>query len=253
MSATRTEIRIKREPELFGQTVVLIGGSSGIGLETARRASAEGAKVILTGRSPERLRRAATELDAFSTAAFDATDFKLLESFFQDLAAPVDHVLVTGPGPYYAALADFDFERVRHDIEAHLLLPLQVARNATDKVRPGGTLLFMGGTGGRKVTKGFALISALTAAMPAMAKNLALELAPIRVNVIAAGFVDTPLSAELLGDQLENRRDQLRNTLPIGRVVGPADVAALAVHIMTNTALTGATYDIDGGQQLVAA
>ena len=111
----------------------------------------------------------------------------------------------------------------------------------------------MGGTGGRKVTKGFALISALTAAMPAMAKNLALELAPIRVNVIAAGFVDTPLSAELLGDQLENRRDQLRNTLPIGRVVGPADVAALAVHIMTNTALTGATYDIDGGQQLVAA
>jgi len=111
----------------------------------------------------------------------------------------------------------------------------------------------MGGTGGRKVTKGFALISAWTAATPAMAKNLALELAPIRVNVIAAGFVDTPLSAELLGDQLENRRNQLSNTLPVGRVVGPADVAALAVHIMTNTALTGATYDIDGGQQLVAA
>jgi len=150
-------------------------------------------------------------------------------------------------------MADFDFERARRDIEAHLLLPLQVARNAVNRVRPGGTLLFMGGTGGRKVTKGFALISALTAATPAMAKNLALELAPIRVNVIAAGFVDTPLSAELLGDQLENRRNQLRNTLPVGRVVGPADVAALAVHIMTNTALTGATYDIDGEQQLVAA
>ena len=75
----------------------------------------------------------------------------------------------------------------------------------------------------------------------------------MRVNLIAAGFVDTPLSAELLGDQLEERRNQLRTTLPIGRVVGPADVAALAVHIMTNTALTGATYDIDGGQQFVAA
>ena len=99
MNAARTEVRIQREPELLGQTVVLIGGSSGIGLETARRARAEGAKVILTGRSPERLRRAATELDAFSTAAFDATDFKLLERFFEDLAAPVDHVLVTGPGP----------------------------------------------------------------------------------------------------------------------------------------------------------
>jgi len=111
----------------------------------------------------------------------------------------------------------------------------------------------LGGTVGRKVSTGFALISALTAALPAMTKNLALELAPIRVNVIAAGFVDTPLSARLLGDELEKRRDQLRSTLPIRRVVGPEDIAALAVHIMTNTALTGATYDIDGGQQLVAA
>ena len=110
----------------------------------------------------------------------------------------------------------------------------------------------MGGTGGRRAAAGFALMSALTAAKPAMMQNLALELAPVRVNLIGAGFVDTPLSASLLGDELENRRNQLRATLPIRRVVGPADVAALAVHIMTNTALTGATYDIDGGQQLVA-
>jgi NAD(P)-dependent dehydrogenase (short-subunit alcohol dehydrogenase family) len=77
------------------------------------------------------------------------------------------------------------------------------------------------------------------------------ENAPIRVNLIAAGFVDTPLLASLLGDQLENRRNQLRSTLPIRRVAGPADIAALAVHLMTNTVVTGATYDIDGGQQLV--
>ena len=88
--------------------------------------------------------------------------------------------------------------------------------------------------------------------MPALTRNLALELAPVRVNLIAAGFVDTPLSASLLGDQLDARREQLRTTLPIGRVVGPADIAALAVHLMTNTAVTGATYDIDGGQQLVS-
>jgi NAD(P)-dependent dehydrogenase (short-subunit alcohol dehydrogenase family) len=111
----------------------------------------------------------------------------------------------------------------------------------------------MGGTGGRRAAAGFALISALTAAKPAMTKNLALELAPVRVNAIAAGFVDTPLSASLLGDQLDKRREQLRTTLPIRRVVGPADIAALAVHLMINTAITGATYDIDGGQQLVAA
>ena len=91
----------------------------------------------------------------------------------------------------------------------------------------------------------------MTAAMPALVANLALEIAPIRVNLLAAGFVDTPLSASLLGDQLEARREELRSTLPIRRVVGPRDIAALAVHVMENDALTGATYDIDSGQQLV--
>jgi len=253
MGTATTKSFSQREMGLLGQTVIVIGGSSGIGLETARQARTQGADVLLTGRDRERLQRAATEVEAQSTAAFDATDFKLLDRFFDDLPAPVDHVFVTGPGPYYAALAAFDFEKARFDIEAHLLLPLQVARKATNKVRPGGTLLFMGGTGGRRTAKGLVLISALTAALPAMVRNLAVELAPVRVNLIAAGFVDTPLSAQLLGDELENRREQLRATLPIGRVVGPQDVAALAVHIMTNTALTGATYDIDGGQQLVAA
>ena len=161
-------------------------------------------------------------------------------------------MLVTGPGPYYAPLADLDRERAHHDFDAHLWLAVAVAQHAVGRVRPGGTLLFIGGTGGRGRGPGLALIAAGTAALPALIANLAVEVAPIRVNLIAAGFVDTPLSASLLGDDLEARRDQLRATLPIGRVVGPADIAALAVHLMTNTALTGATYDIDGGQQLVA-
>jgi len=221
-------LRFEREPELLGQTVVVIGGSAGIGLETARRARAEGAKLILTGRNPERLQGAASELDA------------------------IDHVMVTAGRPYYGRLLDMDFAEARRALDEHLLLALQVARHAAHKVRPGGTLLFVGGTGGRRPGIGLAIASTVTAALPALTANLALELAPVRVNLIAAGFVDTPLSAALLGDELENRRNQLRATLPIRRVVGPADVAALAVHIMTNTALTGATYDIDGGQQLVA-
>src|SRR5262245_6036242 len=236
---------------LRGQTVVVIGGSSGIGLETGRLARAEGAEVILTARDAERLGRVGRELGA-STAAFDATDFEQLERFFLDLRKPIDHVLVTGPGPYYAPLAEFDLEKARRDVDAHLFLPLQVARNAVGKVRAGGTLLFMGGTGARRAAPGLSFIAALGGGLPAMTKNLALELAPVRVNLIAAGFVDTPLSAAILGDQLDTRREQLRTTLPIRRVVGPADIAALAVHLMTNTAVTGATFDIDGGQQLVA-
>src|SRR5262249_10347829 len=169
-------------PPLAGQTVVVIGGTSGIGLETARRARAEGADVILTARDADRLRRVGTELGA-RTAAFDATDFERLGKFFDELSAPIDHGLVTGPGPYYAPRAECEFEKARRDVEAHLLLPLKVAQHASSEVRPGGTLLFMGG---RRSAPGLALISALTAAAPALTKNLALELAPIRVNLIAA-------------------------------------------------------------------
>jgi len=251
MSTPTSSALLQREPPLLGQTVVVIGGSAGIGLETARLAREEGAKLVLAARNPEPLQRAARELGAQHSAAFDATDFAQLERFFDQLPAGIDHVLLTGPGPYYAALAEFDFDKARRDVEAHLFLPMQVARMARKKVRAGGTLLFMGGTGGRHAAPGMALVGALTAAMPALTQNLAVEVAPVRVNLIAAGFVDTPLSASLLGNQIDARREQLRTMLPIGRVVGPADVAALAIHIMTNTALTGGTYDIDGGQQLV--
>ncbi|GIF98133.1 SDR family oxidoreductase [Catellatospora citrea] len=236
---------------LTGRTVVVIGGSAGIGLETARLARAEGADVILTGRDPQRLERAAAELGTQRSAAFDATDPAALERFFQELPGPVDHVMITAGRPYYGLLADMDVEQARRSFDEHMWLPINVARLAVGRVRPGGTLIFMGGTGARRPRPGLTIAAMGTAALPAMTANLALELAPIRVNLIAAGFVDTPLSAQLLGADLDERREQLRATLPIRRVVGPADVAALAVHIMTNTALTGATYDIDGGQQLL--
>lgn len=160
--------------------------------------------------------------------------------------------MVTAGGPYYASLADMDLDEARRAIEERLTLMLRIARHATGKVRPSGTLLFMIGTRGETGT-GLGVAAAIYAAVPALAANLALEIAPVRVNVIAAGFVDTPLSASLLGHDLESRRDQLRTTLPIGRLVGADDVAALAVHIMANSALTGAIYDIDGGQQLLSA
>jgi NAD(P)-dependent dehydrogenase (short-subunit alcohol dehydrogenase family) len=243
---------LAREPSLAGQTVVVIGGSAGIGLETARLARAEGADVILTGRNPDRLETAASDVDARSTATFDANELAELEGFFGGLEAPIDHVMVTAGRPYYSPLAAMDFDEARRALHEHMMVMLGVARYTGGTIRPGGSLLFMGGTGGRRTGVGLGIISAVTAALPALTANLALEIAPVRVNLIAAGFVDTPLSASLLGDQLDARRDELRATLPIGRVVGPADVASVAVHLMTNTALTGATYDIDGGQQFVA-
>jgi NAD(P)-dependent dehydrogenase (short-subunit alcohol dehydrogenase family) len=250
---TATKTAAVRQPELAGQLVVIIGGSSGMGLETARLARTEGADVILGGRDPGRLEQAAADVGARGAVAFDATDPAALSRFFDALPATIDQLMVTGGGPYYAPLAELDHARAVSDFNLHIWLPVALAQHSIGRVRPGGTLLFIGGTGARRPGVGLSLIGAATAGMPALTANLALELAPVRVNLIAAGFVDTPLSATLLGEDLEKRREQLRATLPIRRVVGPADIAALAVHLMANTALTGATYDIDGGQQLLAS
>jgi NAD(P)-dependent dehydrogenase (short-subunit alcohol dehydrogenase family) len=158
---------------------------------------------------------------------------------------------VGGSGPFYAPLAELDLERTERFINQHLVGSLRIARLCIGRVRAGGSLTFIGGTGARRPGAGLMIAAIGTAAQSAIVANAAVEIAPIRVNSVAAGFVDTPLSARLLGDQLEERRAELRARLPIGRVVGPEDVAALVVHLMTNTALTGATYDVDGGQQLV--
>lgn len=207
---------------------------------------------MLVARAQERLESVAHELQARQTAAFDVGNLDMLEQFFQDLTSPVDHVLLTAGGPAYMPLSSMKLEDARRHFDQRLSVILGTALFSRGKIRPGGSLLFIGGTGARRPGVGLAIATTLTAAVPALAANLAVELAPTRVNVIAPGFVDTPLSAAILGDQIDARREQLRETLPIRRVVGPADVAALAVQVMSNGAITGATLDIDGGQQLVA-
>ncbi|MFJ9713807.1 SDR family oxidoreductase [Streptomyces sp. NPDC101234] len=251
MSGTETGTATTRGA-LAGQTVVVVGGSAGMGLETARQVRADGGEVVLVARDADRLKRAADELNPRSTAVFDAFDTGRLERFLGELPGQVDHVLVTAGSPTYTPLDELDLTDAARDFGGRIAMMLAVARAGRRKVRAGGTLLFIGGTGGRRPAPGMAVAGALTAALPALTADLALEVAPVRVNLIAAGFVDTPLSAALLGDRLEARREELRKKLPIGRVVTATDVAALALHIMANDALTGATYDIDGGQQLVA-
>ena len=236
---------------LAGQTVVIIGGSSGIGLETAHQARSAGAELVLTGRNPERLQQAGKEVGALRTASLNLDDADGLERFFIGMSAPIDHVLVSGGGPSYAPIAEIDFDDALRVLDEHLLGSLRIARACATLVRSGGSLTFITGTHARRPGVGLSIAAIAAVALPAIAANAAIELAPIRVNTIAAGFVDTPLSARILGAELDARRARLRITLPIRRVVGPADVAALALHLMTNTALTGATFDVDGGQQLV--
>jgi NAD(P)-dependent dehydrogenase (short-subunit alcohol dehydrogenase family) len=236
---------------LAGQTVVVIGGSSGIGLESARQARSAGSAVIITGRDHDRLDRAGREVDALSTSRLDLGDTTALEGFFLGLPERVDHVLVTGGAPPYATIADLDFDHALRVLDEHLLGSLRVARACAERLRPGGSLTLITGTHARRPGTGLSIAAIAAAALPVIAANAAVELAPLRVNVVAAGFVDTPLSARILGEDLERRRAELRASLPVRRVVGPEDVAAVAVHLMANTAVTGATYDVDGGQQLI--
>jgi NAD(P)-dependent dehydrogenase (short-subunit alcohol dehydrogenase family) len=254
MTTATTNVSAAREPRLLGQTVVVIGGSAGIGLETARLARSEGGEVVVTGRDPERLERAARELSARSSAAFDADDPAGVKRFFDGIPAPIDHVFIAAyTRRSYGPMLDLPPEEVGQGIGRRVTQVLQIARNAAPKMRPGGTLLMTGGSQ-RNFDRAAGITPASFAVLPPFTEQLALELAPIRVNLIQAGFVDTALATSYFADEraVEARRDELRATLPIGRVVEPADVAALAVHLMTNTAITGATYDIDGGQRLIA-
>ncbi|MCO8277029.1 SDR family oxidoreductase [Actinoplanes sp. TRM 88003] len=233
-----------------GSTVVVIGGTSGIGLETARMARAADADVVVTGRDRARLEAVRDELGAVAEP-LDLADTEAVARFFAGLPTPVDHVLVSGGGPFYAPIADMDFEQARAFLDQHILGYLRIVKLCAAAVRPGGSLTFISGTGARHAAVGISLAAIGTAAIGAIVANAALEIGPVRVNAVAAGFVDTPLSARILGADLEARRQDLRDTLPIHRVVTASDVADLVLHLMTNTALTGAVYDVDGGQQLV--
>jgi NAD(P)-dependent dehydrogenase (short-subunit alcohol dehydrogenase family) len=220
MTASPTAPTTPRDPELLGQSVVVIEGSAGIGLETARKARAEGAEVALAGRDAVRLQHAAVDVDARSTAAFDPNDPASLTRFFDGLPDPIDHVMVTAGGPHYGPMLDMDSAEVREAISDHVVVALEVARHAARKMRPGGTLLLIRATAGRSISREIGIASVATAVLPPFTTALALELAPEKITVIHSGipaaFFDTPLSASLLGDRLEERRNELRAMLPIG-------------------------------------
>jgi NAD(P)-dependent dehydrogenase (short-subunit alcohol dehydrogenase family) len=237
---------------LAGQTVAVLGGTSGIGLETARQAKDLGADLVITGRNPDRLMDAAGQLKPVETAAFDATDHEALAAFFGSRSEPLGHVMVTAAGPYYAPSTAIDLKGVTAAFHERVGVMIDIAQLAGPAIRPSGSLTLMSGATIRQPTVGIAVLSAVSSWASAAAVSLAAELAPARVNMISPGFVDTPLSAEMLGTGLVARRQRLAEQLPIKRVMQPGDVAALAIHVMVNTAITGVTLNIDGGQQLIA-
>jgi NAD(P)-dependent dehydrogenase (short-subunit alcohol dehydrogenase family) len=231
--------------------VVVLGGSSGIGLATAKAAQAEGAHVIITGRSQERLRTAQAELGKDArVVALDVADEAGTRSLLQELDA-LDHLFITAGTLLRDRLLTPDSMTLRPAMDTRFLGALYAAKYSAPKIRAGGSITFMSGTAARRPLAGVSVASASCGAVEAFARALAVDLAPIRVNTIQPGFVDTPLLDEVLGPQRNEILAAAAARLPVKRIGSADEVADAVLFLMKNGYVTGITLTIDGGGLLV--
>lgn len=232
---------------LSNQTVVVIGGSSGIGLAVARGALRLGARVIVGGRDTERLATAAASNPGLETATLDITREDEVAAFFERAGA-LDHLVVTagaliGSSPLRA----LDVAVMRDAFDVKLTGSLIAAKHAAQRLRPGGSIGFTSGVLARKPSPQAVVKTAINAALEAAARQLARELAPLRVYAISPGPVNTP-SWRLMDDASRSAMfDKLGSTLPVGFAASDDDTAAGYLFAMQARALTGAVIDLDSG------
>ncbi len=233
--------------QLAGKKVVVVGGSSGIGLSTAEMAKREGADVIIASRSAAKLDPVAERLNAIAIPT-DVTDDKSVANLFKS-CGPVDHVVVTAAQLKSGPFRTVPLEDVKSTMEGKFWGAWRVAR-ATE-FRSGGSLTLVSGFLSIRPRPNSAIVSAANAAIEALSRALALELAPLRVNCVSPGIIDTPIRAAM---PEEARKEMLAKTaasLPVGRVGLGEDVARQIVACMTNGFMTGSTIYLDGGALVV--
>ena len=228
---------------LAGKKVVVVGGSSGIGLATAELAKREGADVIIASRNAQRLDAVAARLNVIAIPA-DVTNDDDIVSLFRR-CGPVDHVVVTAAQLRTGPFKTVSMEDVRATMEAKFWGAWRVARAAD--IRPGGSLTLVSGYLSIRPRPNSAIVGAANGALESLARALALELAPVRVNAVSPGIIDTPIRAAM---PEEARRDMLAKTaavLPVGRVGVGEDIARQILSFMANGFATGSIVYIDGG------
>jgi NAD(P)-dependent dehydrogenase (short-subunit alcohol dehydrogenase family) len=228
---------------LAGKKVVVVGGSSGIGLSTAEMARREGADVIIASRNVERLDKAADALNAIAIPA-DVTSDDSVANLFRS-CGPVDHVVVTAAQLRTGPFKTVTMEDVRGTMESKFWGAWRVAKHAD--IRVGGSLTLVSGFLSVRPRPNSAIVSAANGALESLSRALALELAPVRVNCVSPGIIDTPIRAAM---PEEARRDMLAKaaaSLPVGRVGVGEDIARQILSFMANGFATGATVYIDGG------
>lgn len=241
--------------QLMGRKIVVVGGSSGIGLGVAAAALQHGAELVLVGRSQEKLLRAQRQLGGngrVKTVAADMTQEADIAAAFAGIGA-FDHLVSTaGPPPPGDPIGATNAEEVRRFIDDKLVGAVLLAKHAVRTLRRGGSMTFTSGINkDRPPVPGGAVVSAIAGSFSYFARALALELAPSRVNIVSPGWVDTPMFDELVGEAKAGYFEAMAARLPIGRIATPADVAPAYLYVMESAFMTGETIHIDGGQRLV--
>lgn len=238
---------------LGGATVVVVGGGSGIGLAVAREALARGAEVVLAGRTPARLERALAALDAGRRARAVAADVAReadVVRLFEEVPA-ADHLVATAVDPGYQPIAAFELDVARRVVDSKLLGALLLAKHGAPRLRPGGSLTFTTGIAAERPLPRGAMIAAVNGALASFVRAAALELAPLRVNALSPGWVDTEIWEAVAGDARQATFAAMAARLPARRIGRPEDLAHAAAFLMENGFTTGAVLHVDGGHPLV--
>ena len=238
-------------PNLDAATIAITGGSFGIGLETARAAREAGAgRVVLLARSAERLTEAAAALGGdVVTRELDVTDEAAVARAFADIG-PIDHLVTAAAGTYRGRITETDTAAARALFESKYWGQHHCLKHAGPRIRPGGSITLFSGWISRKPMVATGTLAAIDAAIEALGRVAALELAPTRINVVVPGMIDTPLWSARLDEA--GRREHFNKVgaaLPVGRAGTARDVAQAVLFLMTNGFVTGTVLDVDGGQR----
>lgn len=235
---------------LDGQRMLIIGGSSGIGLGVARAALAAGAAVTIVGRTRDKLAAARAELDGKpDTVQADAGDVAAVQGLVRELGE-LDHLVTTAAELAFAPFAKLGPEQVERGLRSKIWAPFFAAQAAAERMRRGGSITFFSGAAAYRPGPGTVLVATVNAALEGLAKALAVELAPIRVNVVSPGVVDTPVWAGMPADQRKGMFDQVAARLPARRIGTVDDLAAAVMYAATNGFVTGTVLHVDGGARL---
>ena len=235
---------------LTGKRVVFIGGSSGMGLASAKLALREGAQVFIAGRSKEKLEQAKKEMGGKAKVwSLDATDEKAVKAFFEEVGA-YDHLVTTVTSGERKAFLKLDVAAAKAHFDGKFWGQWLAAKYGAPQIRAGGSITFFSGIWSHRPPAEVAVVAAMNSAIEGLTRALAVELAPIRVNAVAPGLIDTPIYAGMPVEVREGMFAAYGAATPVKRVGRPEEVAQTVIYLMSNTFTTGSTIFIDGGYTL---